>query len=162
MRNRNTSRSVLLAAILLVAVTARANDVAKSNPSDDARALREIKEVLWPKAYREQDVALLDRILADEFRSIDAEGNWSSKAEELEYIRAHKPSHTSFKFEITRLDVFENGSAIVAGTGTVRGTDDKGAYVVRYQSTNVLIRRSGQWRAIASHVSGMKRTPGLE
>jgi hypothetical protein len=40
--------------------------------------------VEWPRAYREQDVALLDRILADEFQMIDADGNWSTKAEEID------------------------------------------------------------------------------
>lgn len=132
---------------------------AQEGRADDAAALRHLKQVLWPQAYRTQDTALLDRILADEFRSIDADGGWTSKQKALDYIRANRPSYDSLTFEITRLDIFENGTAIVAGTGTVRGTDAEGKYVTRYQSTNVLIKRKGKWRAIASHVSGVKRTP---
>jgi hypothetical protein len=52
---------------------------------------------------------------------------------------------------------FENGSAIVAGRGIVSGTDEQGPYTLEYQSTNVLIKRDGTWRAVASHVSGIKR-----
>jgi hypothetical protein len=39
----------------------------------------------------------------------------------------------------------------------MRGTDDDGPYVAEYQSTNVLIKRDGVWKAVASHVSGYQR-----
>lgn len=125
----------------------------------DQQTLRHLKEVLWPRAYAEQDVKLLDAILADEFQMVDADGNWSSKHEELDYISKNKPSHDSFVFTIKRLEVFENGTAIVAGEGTIKGKDKDGSYVMTYQSSNVLIKRSGRWKAIASHVSGIKRLP---
>lgn len=125
--------------------------------SADEAAFRELKESLWPKAYFEQDTALLDRILAPEFQMVDGDGNWSTKAAELDWVAKNKPGYDSLTFEIRRLDVFENGTAIAAGTGTIRGKDEDGPYVGQYQSTNVLIKRDGQWRAVASHVSGYKK-----
>lgn len=125
----------------------------------DRAALRHLKEVLWPKAYAEQDVELLDSILAAEFKMVDADGNWFTKQDELDYIRKNKPGYDSLVFVVKRLDVFENDSAIVAGEGTVRGKDTEGSYVMTYQSTNVLIKRDGKWKAVASHVSGVKRIP---
>ncbi len=136
---------------------ARTQPLAESRRAEDERALRELKEVLWPKAYFEQDTALLDRILAEEFQRVDGDGNWSSKADELAWVANHRPAYDSLTFEIRRLEIFENGTAIVAGRGVVRGRDERGPYVAEYQSTNVLIRRDGVWRAIASHVSGYKR-----
>ena len=124
--------------------------------TDDA-ALRELKEVLWPKAYFEQDTQLLDTILAREFQMVDGDGNWSTKADELAWLGKNKPAYDSLAFSIRRLDIFENGTAIAAGTGTIRGSDEKGPYVAEYQSTNVLIKRDGRWQAIASHVSGYKK-----
>ena len=123
----------------------------------DETVLREIKEVLWPKAYAEQDVDLLDSLLAEEFQMVDAEGNWSTKTDELAWVRSNPPSYDSLVFEIKRLDIFAGATAIVAGEGVVRGTDDEGPYLMRYQSTNVLIKRDGRWQAVASHVSGIKR-----
>lgn len=123
--------------------------------SDEA-TLRYLKEVEWPRAYRDQDDALLDRILAPEFRLIGADGRWSDKAGELERVRTTRPGYDSLRFEITRLDVFENGTAIVAGTGHVAGTNEDGEYAFRYESSNVLIRRDGRWQAVASHVSGIR------
>lgn len=136
-----------------------ASGAAADEAADKAR-LREIKEVLWPKAYREQDVALLTQILADEFESIDAEGTRSTKAEELDYIRKNKPGYDSFRFEIRRLQIFENRTAIVSGTGYLetKRKDEKPGSRMEYQSSNVFIDRDGRWQAIASHVSGIKQS----
>lgn len=124
----------------------------------DRAVLRRIKEVDWPKAYREQDDALLDRILADEFQMVNDDGVWSNKEKELARVRTSKPSYDKFRFEIKRLDVFENGTAIIAGTGHGSGRDKDGAYTFEYQSSNILIKRGKEWKAIASHVSGYKKT----
>ena len=146
---RRTASAVLVLLVALAGATA-------STDSDEA-TLRHLKEVVWPKAYAEQDVKRLDSILAPEFRRVDADGNWFTKEDELERLRTTKPAYDSLVFAIKRLDVFENGTAIVAGEGTVRGKDRDGAYVMTYQSTNVLIKRNGEWKAISSHVSGRKR-----
>ena len=132
---------------------------AESN-SKDAAELREIKEVFWPKAYREGDVALLDKILAKEFEMVDDEGKVSTKREELDYIRKNRPTYKSFQFEITRLQVFENRTAVVSGTGRLEfdATSKEKAHSIQYKSSNIFIERDGRWQAIASHVSGIKKT----
>ena len=128
----------------------------------DKTLLRELKEVLWPKAYREQDPALLAQILADEFESIDAAGDVSTKAEELDYVRKNKPSYDSFRFVIRRLQIFENRTAVISGTGYIetKAKDGKKASKTEYQSSNVFIERAGRWQAISSHVSGIKQKDG--
>ena len=153
MRTIRCRTAMLIAGLLF---TLSSGSLEAEERSDES-ALREIKEVLWPRAYTQQDVALLDSLLADEFQMVDADGNWSTKAEELEWISSNPPSYDSLVFEIIRLDIFENGSAIVAGKGIVSGTDEQGPYNLEYQSTNVLIKREGAWKAVASHVSGIKR-----
>jgi hypothetical protein len=138
-------------------------EIATADESADKARLREIKEVLWAKAYREQDAALLKEILADEFESIDAEGARSTKGEELDYIAKNKPSYDSFRFEIRRLQLFANRTAIVSGTGYIetRPKGEKAGSQMEYQSSNVFIERDGNWQAIASHVSGIKQiAPG--
>jgi hypothetical protein len=138
---------------------------ANACPSNDSVTkdkieLRRMKEDLWPRAYREGDAALLDRILATEFQMVDPDGNWSDKRKELDYVAKHKAKNRSFRFEIRRLEVLENGTAIVAGRGVVIGpeSDPEGGY--EYQSSNILIKREGRWQAIASHVSGVRPIKG--
>jgi hypothetical protein len=128
------------------------------NCDDDEAVLRQIKLELWPRAYREQDTALLDRLLASEFELIEADGNISTKAAELDYVSRHRPSYEHFRYEIERLEIFGGDTAIVAGQGHVEGTDAEGVYLTRYRSTNVLVKRDGRWQAVASHVSGVERT----
>ncbi len=147
--------------LIFFAVFAEKSVPAQKNsvpPKNDEAVLRNLKETEWAKAYREQDTKLLERILADEFQMIDNEGNWSNKKLELEYIKNNKPVYDSFRFEIKRLDIFENGTAIIAGAGHITGKDTGGEYKIEYQSSNVLIKRNGIWKAISSHVSGIKRT----
>ncbi|HYJ04911.1 MAG TPA: nuclear transport factor 2 family protein [Chthoniobacterales bacterium] len=146
---------ILSASALFAAAPAR-------DQENDKTRLRELKEVLWPKAYREQDAALLAQILADEFESIDAQGNISTKAEELDYVRKNKPGYDSFRFVIRRLQIFENRTAVVSGTGHIetKAREGKKASKMEYQSSNVFIERDGRWQAISSHVSGIKPIEG--
>lgn len=160
MKSHSVARRLHLTLIGLIWASSLYAAESNRNHEADTARLRELKEVLWPKAYREQDPALLARILADEFESIDAEGNRSTKAEELDYVRKNKPSYDSFRFVIRRLEIFENRTAVVSGTGYIetKAQDGKKGSRTEYQSSNVLIERDGRWQAISSHVSGIKKT----
>src|SRR5690606_14513647 len=93
--------SMLRTTVLLL--VSLAGPAAASGPTEDERELRRIKEELWPRACREGDVALLDRLLAAEFQVIDAEGGRSDKAAELAFAAGRRWINRSFRFEIDRL-----------------------------------------------------------
>lgn len=156
--SRSLARPIGLAALVLMSAP-----LPSQTPDHDA--LRRLKTVDWPRAYLTQDVSLLDRILADDFRMIRSDGAWSSKREELDWVRQHRPAYDSLVFHITRLDVYPNGSAIVAGTGVIYSTSAGATQVREYRSTNVLQKQAdGSWRAVASHTSGNREraiAPGL-
>lgn len=135
--------SIILLAVLCISAPAVAL-------ADDYEVLREFKTVLWPQAYRTQDVALLDRLLHDSFEMIDGEGNRSTKEKELEYISNNQWNPGSFEFRIERLQIYQGSFAVIAGTGV--------AETYTYKSSNFLIKEDGAWRAIASHVSGRRST----
>ena len=117
---------------------------------DDEETLRHFKTVLWPQAYRTQDVELLGKLLDDSFQLIDASGGKSDKQGELEWISENAWNPGAFEYRIERLDIYDGQTAIIAGTGV--------AEKYEYQSSNVLIKRDGAWKAIASHVSGYRET----
>jgi hypothetical protein len=146
---------LLVALLCLLVSPAAGRDAA----GDDAEALRRLKLDAWPRAYREGDPALLETILADEFQMIGPDGEWSDKRAELQHVSRERARYREFRFEIRRLEVFENGTAIVAGRGVVVGpaSDPLGGY--EYQSSNVLIKRGGRWQAVSSHVSGVRPLP---
>jgi len=118
--------------------------------ADDHEVLRNFKTVLWPQAYRMQDVELLDRLLHDSFEMIDAEGKRSTKKKELEYISNNRWDPGTFEYQIERLQIYHGSFAVIDGTGIAES--------YTYKSSNFLIKEEGVWRAIASHVSGYQST----
>ena len=119
--------------------------------ADDYDTLRHFKTVLWPTAYRNQDTELLDRLLHDTFEMIDGEGNRSTKAKEIEFIANNPWDPGEFEYRIERLQIYQGRFAVIDGTGV--------AERYTYKSSNFLIKEDGEWRAIASHVSGRKDLP---
>ena len=146
--------TTVLAAILIGCSTPASNQSVIT--SGDEGILRELKTELWSKAYGEQDTALLNQILHDDFQLIDDNGDTFSKQDELTYITNNAPSYDEFTFEINRLDVFENGTAVIIGTGTMKGVASGKAYITTYTSSNVFVKVDDNWKAINSHVSGVK------
>jgi hypothetical protein len=123
----------------------------QSASADDYDTLRHFKTVLWPTAYRTQDTELLDRLLHDTFEMIDGDGNRSTKAKELEFIANNKWDPGEFEYRIERLQIYQGRFAVIDGTGV--------AERYTYKSSNFLIKEDGEWRAIASHVSGRRDIP---
>jgi hypothetical protein len=139
----------MTAMVLLMLLTT--TGPASADTADEA-VLRELKTVLWPQAYRTQDVELLDRLLHDSFQMIDDQGRRSTKVDELEYVANNEWDPGKFEYRIERLDIYDGSFAIVEGTGI--------AEKYRYKSTNVLMKEDGRWRAVASHVSGVEERNG--
>ncbi|NND16144.1 MAG: nuclear transport factor 2 family protein [Eudoraea sp.] len=133
------------------------NSSVVSDASTEKEILRYLKEVEWPQAYREQDTVLLDRILGDEFQMVAADGEWSDKAGQMARIKAAPMDHDHFSYEIKRLEILENGTAIIAGTGHIINNATESIY----QSSNILIKREGVWKAVLSHVSGINELENM-
>jgi len=131
--------------------------VAQSNVSDqDYQTLTDLKIVSFAKAYEEQDTVLLDRILHEKYQLVDDGGAVYSKASEMEYVSKYGPSYDSFEYTIQKLEIFENGTAMIFGIGAIAGSDTQGAYTQTYKSTDVFVKEQGKWKAITTHVSGVK------
>ena len=144
---------VFLTICLLVScVQIRKSDNPFELTATDLEDLRYLKEVEWPRAYRLQDTILLDRILGEDFQMIDAGGTWSDKAGELAWIKENASAPDSFYYDIRRLEALENGTVLICGTGHIFNDTTHTVY----QSSNILIKREGNWKAVASHVSGIK------
>lgn len=144
--------------VLILAIGCEQERVAVTSKTEtkitekDREILRHLKEVEWPHAYANQDTVLLDRILGDDFKMIDQSGSWYTKADELDWIKENATQHDSFYYEIKRLDILDNGTAIICGTGHILNDSKRSIY----QSSNVLVKRNNAWEAVLSHVSGSK------
>ncbi|MGD1841526.1 MAG: nuclear transport factor 2 family protein [Thermonemataceae bacterium] len=122
----------------------------------DEEASRYLKEVAWPKAYTEKDTVLLKQLLSERFVIIDYHGDWHSKQDELTWLKENIAQSDSFYYEIKRLEPLEDGTVILCGTGRfVRKAD---SLDLTYQTSNVFVKEDTRWKAVQSHVSGVKDT----
>ena len=128
--------------------------MAPHTTANEADTLRKFKTVLWPQAYRNQDIELLDRMLHDSFVVITDSGEVSTKQDEIEFLRDNDWDPGEFEYRIDRLDIYDSGVAVISGRGF--------AETYTYSSSNVLIKENGRWQAIGSHVSGVERTGLVE
>lgn len=149
---KNKIQYIYYLSIIIICFSCGIDQKNQNNGDSDKEKLRYLKEIEWPKAYANQDTILLDRILGEEFKMIDNSGNWYSKKDELEWIKNNVTAYDSFYYEIKRLEILENGTALLCGTGHIKIDSVRSIY----ESSNVLIKREGQWKAVLSHVSGFK------
>ena len=108
----------------------------------------------WGDAFEQHDVATLDRLMADEYFLTDPLGNVRSKAETLAAIQQNELLFQSTNSDGVNIRV--NGdTAVVTGRSTLRGRYKGWSMAGQYQYTDVLVKRSGSWRAVASHITAL-------
>ena len=110
-------------------------------------------EIEWGDAFEQRDVATLDRLMADEYFLTDPLGVVRSKAETIAAIQRN------VLFQSTKSDsvnVRVNGdTAVVTGRSTFRGRYKGWSMAGQYQYTDVLVKRRGSWKAVASHITAL-------
>jgi len=143
--------ALTLAAVLMV--LGQASDT-KTNQSVEQKLLQLKHD--WGKAYVQRDSTLLDRILADDFVVIDADGMATTKAQEMADFKSSSVVYESSNYDDATVRIYGD-TAIVAGRGTVKGRGKTQTFHTQYRSTNVFVKRNGRWQAVASHISGVKQ-----
>ncbi|MEO9869641.1 nuclear transport factor 2 family protein [Ekhidna sp.] len=124
--------------------------------ANDLEVLTDIQKTQWVKAYLEQDTVLLDKLLHEHFQLIDDNGDRYTKQDELSYVGKYGPSYNSLEFQILEVDIVEIGSAVVLAKGTMKGLEGDEAYITTYTSSTSFVKIDKQWKALNSHVSGVK------
>jgi hypothetical protein len=89
-----------------------------------------------------------------------AYGGARSDEARLEWFSKNRMGHESFEYRIRRLEIFDNGTAMVAGTRTFTDRDEDGPHTVVHRSSNEPIKSDSSRRAVASRMSGVERTDG--
>ncbi|MFN2579139.1 MAG: nuclear transport factor 2 family protein [Pyrinomonadaceae bacterium] len=106
-------------------------------------------------AYVKLDVATLERIMADDYTSIYADGEVITRAEELKSMRSAPPNVlSSLKANIDQIAVRQFGfSAVLTGRLIINGTVDWFEKDVKvdasFRYTAIYINKLGRWRIVA-------------
>ncbi len=124
----------------------------KATGKAEAAVLKQLEN--WLDALRRSDMAALNRIIADDFMIIGAEGTVRSKEEDLAPIKSGDLKFESLTTEGVRVFVYGD-TAVVTGIGIYKANFKGRAANIRERFFDVYQRRRGQWKVIAS-----RSTPG--
>jgi ketosteroid isomerase-like protein len=106
----------------------------------------------WADAVVRGEIAVLDRIEADDLIITDPDGKVSNKAQGLADIKSGAYKVESIKLDDMKVQAYR-GTAVVTGrttmTGQYKGKDLSG----QYRWTDVFVKRQGRWQVVATHAS---------
>ena len=111
----------------------------------DERALREL-DARWYGVYPERDTATADKLAADHFVAVFADGKVGDKATELEWIAERMPDLESLEAEDTRVHFFGDGVALTVSRLAARAPGQEEPS--RVVNCFLYVKREGGWRNV--------------
>ena len=109
------------------------------------------------KAFRDADVAALERVLTPEFTLTLSNGEVSTRADEINELRTGKVHYDVFENYDMLARLYGNDMAVVLGKTRVKGTADGKPFDRVVQFTDTMIKRNGRWQLAAGHVSRIEK-----
>jgi ketosteroid isomerase-like protein len=118
------------------------------------RLHREIEnlESQWRAALMQNDVATINRLLADDYLGINPNGTLETKADALAQRRAGTTKISSIDPINLKVRVYGD-TAVVTSQVQVQGRDGDRDISGRYHYTRVYSRRSGEWKVVSFEAS---------
>lgn len=108
----------------------------------------------WGDAFERRDMETLDRLMADDYILTDPLGSVRTKAESLAALEQNEVLFESTKSD--NVNVRINGdTAVVTGRSTFKGRYKGWSMAGQYQYTDILVKRSGSWQAVGSHITAV-------
>ena len=120
----------------------------------DDRLHREIEslEAQWRTAVLQNDVATVNRLLADDYLGINPNGTLETKADALALRRAGTTKISSIDPINMKVRVYGD-TAVVTSQVQLEGHDGERDISGRYHYTRVYSHRSGEWKVVSFEAS---------
>ena len=150
-RHHSLVLTLAIVVVLGVATSSQVFGQAKSKDSSVEQALIKLENT-WNEAMVKRDMAVLGRILADDYSFTDPDGMMWTKAQDLGMLKSGEDVVTSAVSTDMKVRVYGN-AAVVTGHFTskeqLKGKDISGTYAY----TDTWVKRSGNWECVATHAS---------
>jgi ketosteroid isomerase-like protein len=114
----------------------------------------EALEMQWRQAQLNNDVSVMDRLLAEDYIGISANGTIETKAEALALRRAGTLHITSLDLNDMKVRIYGD-TAVVTSRADLTGTNGSRDISGKYRYTRVYNRRLGQWKIVSFEASRM-------
>lgn len=111
----------------------------------------------WREAQLNNNVAVMDRLLADDYVGISANGIIETKAEALALRRAGTLHITQLDLNDLKVRIYGD-TAVVTSRAELAGTNGASDISGKYRYTRVYNKRYGQWKIISFEASRIHDT----
>ncbi len=133
---------------LALSVSGLAGSSAKKSSTASIAAVLMQMERDWSQAGVRKDYKTLDRIMADDWVSVDFQGKTITKSRALAAVKSAAVSGQAVELGAMKVRVF-GITAIVSGTGK----DGSGSYAW----IDIFVKRDGRWQAVASQSTKIEK-----
>jgi ketosteroid isomerase-like protein len=143
---------LLLACLSGIPISGHAASVPLLHRED--RLHREIEnlEAQWRTALMQNDVATVNRLLADDYLGINPNGTLETKADALAQRRAGTTKISNIDTINLKVRVYGD-TAVATSQVELQGHDGDRDISGRYHYTRVYSRRSGEWKVVSFEAS---------
>jgi ketosteroid isomerase-like protein len=151
------SVQVLLLACLVLLCTTQAHALF---PRHDKNALHkqiEALEMEWRQAQLDNNVSVIDHLLADDYVGISANGTIETKQQVLAMRKAGTVHFTQLDLNDVKIRIFGD-TAVVTSRADLQGTNGERDISGKYRYTRVYNRRLGQWKIVSFEASRIHDT----
>lgn len=143
---------LLLLCFALWAITQPALAALPHRPSKELHKEIEALEMQWRQAQLDNDVAVMDRLLADDYIGISASGIIETKPEAIALRRAGTLHITQLDLNDLKVRIYGD-TAVVTSRADLTGTNGASNISGKYRYTRVYNKRYGQWKIVSFEAS---------
>ncbi|QNI31256.1 nuclear transport factor 2 family protein [Alloacidobacterium dinghuense] len=143
---------LLMLCFFLWAIAQPAFAALPHHPNHELHKEIETLEMQWRQAQLSNDVAVMDRLLADDYIGISASGTIETKPEALALRRAGTLHITTLDLNDLKVRIYGD-TAVVTSQANLAGTNGASDISGKYRYTRVYNRRFGQWKIVSFEAS---------
>lgn len=122
---------------------------------DGAHKQIEGLESQWREAMLNNDIATIDRLLADDYLGISANGTLETKADIIAMRRSGTVKFTQMDLSDVKIRIYGN-TAVVTSRVDVQGKNGDRDIGGHYRYTRVYNNRGGQWKIVSFEASRLR------
>ena len=150
---RFTARAgILLFALFLPSWTLPAKAIFPRHETHSVHKQIESLEMEWRQAQIDNNLTVIDHLLADDYMGISANGTIETKAQTLAQRKAGTIHITSLELDGLKVRLYGD-TAVVTSKAQLQGTNGQSDISGEYRYTRVYNRRLGQWKIVSFEAS---------
>ena len=121
-----------------------------ANPEDEKAILQ--VEQNWCEAFRTNNVDAIAAIEDEDYTLTNSRAELSTRSDDIVQAKAHAIEYSKFDNHNQNVRLYGD-TAVVTGITSLEGIAGDKPFKLDLRFTDILVRRNGEWKAVAGHVT---------